>query len=200
MQVHVLGTTGRQPPSFHVLEQRGYRGGAVGRGAKAYGLLEATGGRLGDAVLVAAVRLQPRHLARRPVQPHEGQRGTRAGAALLLFVHFAPPLIGAGALVHLRIVGCLWGPRRQPRDVELDLDAEVADLLEDGGATRAGASRGLELGPGYGLPHGDPAFGGVAVLGGGVARGPGRFRSIGVLRSRLLLLLPGGRTRLIAAV
>ena len=59
VQVHVLGTTGRQPPRFHVLEQRGYRGGAVGRGAKAYGLLEATGGRLGDAVLVAAVASNP---------------------------------------------------------------------------------------------------------------------------------------------
>ena len=100
--------------------------------------------------------------------------------------------------MHLRIVGRVCGPHWQPRNVELDLDAEVADLLEDGGATRAGASRGLELGPGYGLPYGDPAFDGIAAgLGDGVRRGPGRFRSIGVLRSRLLL---DGRTRLTAAV
>ena len=57
VQVHVLRIPGRQPLRFHALEQRGHRRGAIGRSAKADGLLDAAKRHLGDAALVAGVRL-----------------------------------------------------------------------------------------------------------------------------------------------
>jgi len=117
-------------------------------------------------------------------------------SAVLLLVLFAPPFVGAGALVYLRVVGHVWVLRRQPQDAELDLDAQVADLLEDGGTARAGVTHRLELGLGYLLPYSDPAFGGGVGLGGEVGCGLGRFRLIGALRPRLLPLPLDRRTRL----
>ena len=55
-------------------------------------------------------------------------------------------------------------PDREAPGVESDLDAEVADLLEDSSSVHAGAVHWPELGLGDGFPHGRPACSGSGGL------------------------------------
>ena len=86
---------------------------------------------------------------------------------LLPIVPFVAPSVGAGTLVYLRVVDHALVFRRQPLDVELDLDAEATDLLEYRGATCASVAYGLELNTGNCLPNSNPAVGGGVAVGRG---------------------------------